>query len=123
VLVSSRAASAGGSGAVRCPRSVSVSIFKVYFAQVRREPTRLPHLVATEDAAPFPFQFLSGKVILLCHPQAAATLPENVCCLPGEPVIKCEIGGEEPLVSSALISTAFGFLKPSCSGVLFKLHF
>lgn len=69
--------------------SLSMSIFKAYFAQVMKKTTRLPHLTATEDAAPFPFQFLSGNVILLCHPQAATTLLKNICRLHGEPVIKC----------------------------------
>lgn len=70
------------------PHSMSLSIFKVYFARVMKNPTRLPHLAAAEDAAPFPFQFLPGNVILLCHPQAATALLKNTCHLHGEPVIK-----------------------------------
>lgn len=64
--------------------SASMSIFKAYFAQVMKTHARLPHL-----AAPFPFQFLSGNVILLCHPQAATALLKNICRLHGELVIKC----------------------------------
>lgn len=51
--------------------------------------TRFPRGAGIEDAAPFPFQFLSGNLILLCHPQAATELLENICCLHGEPLIKC----------------------------------
>lgn len=89
--------------------------------EVKKAPGRA-HLAATEDSAPFPSKIHAGNVILLCHPQAAATLRKNICCLGGEPVIKCSICDGKLLVSFAVSPALFRFHKTSYSSILFKLH-
>lgn len=89
--------------------------------EVKKAPGRA-HLTATEDAAPFPSKIHTGNVILLCHPQAAATLRKNICCLLGEPVMKCCICHGKLLFSSAVSPALFRFLKTSRSSIPFKLH-
>lgn len=87
LLVSSRAVTTGLWSPT--PVFMAVSIAKVCFCPSvgKSHSPSLWH--SPQDAAPFPFQFLSGNLILLCHPQAATELLENICCLHEEPLIKC----------------------------------